>query len=283
MRDPDSKNSREAEPGTADRRSRVQSAGTAVSVLKALAELGGAASLTSLSAHLGESPSKVHRYLATLVDADLALQDPATARYLLGPEAITIGLAAMRQSAVLTLAGVELAKLAENHQLSCFAAVLGNHGPTIVRWEEPALPVTVNVRVGSVLPVLWSATGRAFGAFSGAALLKELAREELTRATPERRHQLSDQRAVDALFQEIRALRCAPMRDVLLNGVSAVAAPIFTESGKVAAVITALGPSGSFDPTPGASTALLVVHAAENVSARLGYRPDPTKMKASPV
>ena len=256
------------------RRSRVQSAGTAVSVLKALAELGGAASLTGLASRLSESPPKVHRYLASLVDAELVLQDPATARYILGPEAITIGLAAIRQSEVLTLAGVELAKLADAHQLSCFVSVLGNRGPTIVRWEEPVLPVTVNVRVGSVMPVLWSATGRAFGAFSDAALLKNLVREELSSASAEQRRTLANQKAVNALFKEIRLLRCAPIRDVLLNGVSAVAAPIFTDSGKLAAVITALGPSGGFDPTPGASTALVVMRAAAAVSDRLGYRPE---------
>jgi DNA-binding IclR family transcriptional regulator len=39
---------------------------------------------------------------------------------------------------------------------------MGNKGPTIVRIEEPGLPVTVNARVGSVMPLLWSATGRVF-------------------------------------------------------------------------------------------------------------------------
>jgi DNA-binding IclR family transcriptional regulator len=254
------------------RRSRVQSAGTAIAVLKMLAEMGGSASLTALAGRLEESPAKVHRYLASLVEGDLVLQEPATARYVLGPEAIAIGLAAMRQSDVLALAAAELARLAEAHRLSCFVAVLGNQGPTIVRWDEPVQPVTVNVRVGSVLPILWSATGRAFGAFSDAAALKAQIKRELAAATPEHRRQLPDRRSVDAMFEEIRALRCAPMRDVLLNGVSAVAAPIFNAAGKVAAVLTALGPSGGFDPTPGGSTASLVLQAASSVSTRLGHR-----------
>jgi DNA-binding IclR family transcriptional regulator len=259
-------------PEETPRRSRVQSAGTAMSVLKALAAMGGSASLTALAARLAESPAKVHRYLASLVESEFVLRDPNTAHYALGPEAITIGLAAMRQSDALMLAATELAALAEGHRLSCFVAVLGNHGPTIVRWHEPPQPVTVNVRVGSVLPVLWSATGRAFGAFSRANSIRQRVKEELASATPERRRQLPSQRAVDTLFQEIRLLRCAPMRDVLLNGVSAVAAPIFDAAGEVAAVLTALGPSGSFDPTPGGSTATLVQQAATAVSTRLGHK-----------
>src|SRR5258708_1414459 len=111
------------------RRSKVRSAGTAVSVLKALAAMARAASLSALSGRLRESPAKVHRYLASLVDAELVLQETKNGRYVLGPEAIAIGLAAMRQSDVFTLSADELAKLAEEYQLSCFLAVLGNRGP----------------------------------------------------------------------------------------------------------------------------------------------------------
>ena len=75
------------------------------------------------------------------------------------------------------------------------------------------------------------------------------------------------------LHEEIRLLRCAPVRDVLLNGVSAVAAPVFDADDRLCAVMTALGTSGSFDPTPGGSTALVVRQAADAVSARLGHRP----------
>jgi DNA-binding IclR family transcriptional regulator len=96
-----------------DRRSKVQSAGTAVSVLKTLAAMGGVASLSTLSARLQESPAKVHRYLASLVETELVIQEASNGRYVLGPEAIAIGLAAMRQSDVLTLAANEISKLAE--------------------------------------------------------------------------------------------------------------------------------------------------------------------------
>jgi DNA-binding IclR family transcriptional regulator len=242
-------------------------------VLKTLAAMGGGASLTALAARVGESPAKVHRYLASLVEAEFVLQEAVTSRYVLGPEAIAVGLAAMRHSDVLELGAAELARLAQSHHLSCFVSVLGSHGPTVVRWFEPIQTVTVNVKTGSVMPVLWSATGRAFGAFIQSSLLDAAVQKELAEATPERRLLLPDQHAVDALFTEIRSLRCAPIRDVLLVGVSAVAVPIFNADGRLAAVLTALGTSGSFDPTPGGSTSLVVRQAADSVSTRLGFRP----------
>ncbi len=259
---------------SAARRSKVQSAGTAMEVLKMLAAMGGAASLSALASKLDERPAKVHRYLASLVDAELVLQEEAGARYLLGPEAIAIGLAAIRQSDVLELAAAELARLARSHDLSCFVSVLGSHGPTVVRWFESVQSVTVNVKTGSVMPVLWSATGRAFGAFVRSSVLDTMIEAELDQATPQQRRQLPDRATVDALFDEIRLLRCAPIRDIMLAGISAVAVPVFNADGGVAAVLTALGTSGSFDPTPGAGNALVLQQAAESVGRRLGFRPE---------
>ncbi|WP_299453176.1 IclR family transcriptional regulator [uncultured Pigmentiphaga sp.] len=253
------------------RRSKVQSAGTGMTVLKTLAAMGGAASLTALAGRLGESPAKVHRYLASLVEADFVIQDPATSRYLLGPESLAIGLAAMRQSDALTLASAELAKLGESHNLSCFVSVLGNCGPTIVRWSEPVHPVAVNVRVGSVMPILWSATGRAFGAFCRSAILEALITKELDAATPDQRLHVPDRTAAEKVFEKIRALGCAPVRDLMLAGISAVAAPVFNADGSVTVVMTALGPSGAFDPEPEGEIARAVREAAATVSRRLGF------------
>ncbi|MBN9473704.1 MAG: hypothetical protein ABS43_18825 [Bordetella sp. SCN 67-23] len=255
-----------------DRRSKVQSAGMGMSILKTLAGMGGAASLTALAARVGENPSKVHRYLASLVEADLVVQDTASSHYVLGPESLAIGLAAMRQSDPLTLAAAELVQLGESRNLSCFVSVLGNCGPTIVRWSEPTQPVAVNVRIGSVMPVLWSATGRAFGAFSRSTVqLEALIANELEAATPRQRALFPDRRAADHLFEEIRAQGCAPVSDLYLNGISAVAAPVRNADGGVPVVITALGPSGAFDPSPGGEIAGAVRQAAAAVSQRLGH------------
>ncbi|MDN5503945.1 MAG: helix-turn-helix domain-containing protein, partial [Comamonas sp.] len=80
------------------RRQRVQAAETCLAVLKALAGLGGRASLTAIGAAVDESPAKVHRYLASLMAEGLVEQDRGGTQYALGREAIHIGLAAMRQN-----------------------------------------------------------------------------------------------------------------------------------------------------------------------------------------
>src|SRR5690606_13074312 len=129
-----------------ERRQSVQAADTVVAVLKGLASLGGGASLTALAAQLDENPAKVHRYLVSLIDGGLVTQNANTQQYTLGLESMLIGLAAMRQADPIRIAEPALIHVREHLSITSFIAVMGNKGPTIVRMEEPSLPVTVNVR-----------------------------------------------------------------------------------------------------------------------------------------
>ncbi len=257
---------------TPGRRQRVQSVEMGMRVLQALVALGGAASLTALSLRVDESPAKVHRYLAGLIATGMVCQDATEGRYTLGPETINIGLAAMRHLDVVSCSAPVMRALAETSNVSCCLGILGNGGPVIVRWEEPRQPVTVNVRIGSLLPVLWSATGRALAAFARPGLLEQAIRRELKLATREQRKELPNQAAVDALLEEIRAQGCATVRGALLTGINAIAVPVFDAMDRLAGVITALGVAATFDPDPDGRLGKCVRQSAAEVSAKLGYR-----------
>jgi DNA-binding IclR family transcriptional regulator len=254
-----------------ERRQRVQSAQTGMAVLKGLARLGGRASLSGLAACVGESPAKVHRYLASLVEEGLVAQDTATQQYLLGAEAMMIGVAAMRQADPVRIAEPALVRLRESLEVTSFVAVMGNKGPTIIRFEEPGLPVTVNVRVGSVMSLLWSSTGRVFlGLLDDTRVLAQ-AEEELAQADASLRAQLNASDPIGTLRRDIQAARCASVRDTNLKGISAVSAPLFDHAGKLCGVLTALGATGGFDATPDGPIGRAVRHEAEAASALLGY------------
>lgn len=254
------------------RRRRVQSAEVGMAVLKALGRLGGAASLSAVAHAVDESPAKVHRYLASLLQEGLVEQDSATQRYVLGPEAIQIGLAALRQCDPVRLGEPALVRLCEALSVTCFLAVMGNKGPTILRIEEPAQPVTVNVRAGSVLPTLWSATGQAFWAHGDDGALQALVAQDWLQASPEQRAPWPDAAALNPLRAQVRAQGCAVVQDTLLRGISAVAAPVFNHTGRVVAVLTALGASGGLDPNPSGEVAQRVRHEALALSEAMGWR-----------
>ena len=253
------------------RRRRVQSAETGMGILKALARLGGAASLTALAQAVDESTAKVHRYLASMLEEGLVVQDEGSQRYVLGPEAIHIGLAALRQCDPIRAGESALLRLQAELGVTCFIAVMGNLGPTILRIEEPPLAVVVNVRAGSVLPLLWSATGQVFMALRAAPALQAQARQEWARATPRQRAALPDDGAIDALCEQVRAQGFASVQDLLLPGISAAAAPLRRHDGAVVGAITALGATGGFDAQPGSDAVARLCAAAASVSAQLGF------------
>ncbi|GAA5234232.1 IclR family transcriptional regulator [Verticiella sediminum] len=249
----------------------MQAAETGIQVLKGLATLGGRAGLSALATRIGESPAKVHRYLVSLMEGGLVAQDASTQQYYLGTAAIEIGLAAMRQIDPVRYAEASLVRLRESLQVTCFIAVMGNLGPTILRFEEPGLPVTVNVRAGSVLPVLWSATGRAFLGMAEDASVAMLAQAELAAAPPARRATLDPDDPIGALQRQVRQAGCASVRDTNLPGISAVAAAIHDYTGRVVAVLTALGASGGFDAGIDGANARAVRAEVDAVSRALGY------------
>jgi len=254
-----------------ERRQRVQAAETGMSVLKGLARLGGRASLTALAAHVGESPAKVHRYLMSLIAEGLVDQEVATQQYHLGLEALYVGVAAMRQADPLRIGEPALVRLRESLAVTCFIAVMGNKGPTIVRFEEPGLPVTVNVRVGSVLSMLWSATGRAFLGLLDEAPVRALAEAELAGAPAEQRDLLDREDPIGVLRRDVRVAGCATVKDTNLRGISAVSAPLYDHTGRVCAVLTALGATGGFDVSEGGAVVAAVKREALAASVALGY------------
>lgn len=255
----------------ANRRQRVQSAETGMSVLKALARLGGDASLTAIAQAVDENAAKVHRYLLSLIQAGIVVQHPATQHYQLGPEAMRIGLAALRQCDPVRLGEAALLRLRESLHITCFIAVVGNHGPTVLRMEEPSLPVTVNIRAGSVLPWLWSASGQVFLAFSDDADARRQAEAEFAAATPEQRSTMGGAEPVARLCRQVRDQGCAIVCDTMLRGISAVSAPVFDARGRVAATLTALGASNGFDARPGGVVCPRVVHEARDISRAMGF------------
>jgi DNA-binding IclR family transcriptional regulator len=259
----------------ADRRQRVQSAETGMLVLKALSRLGGAASLTAVSSAIDESTAKVHRYMASLLSAGLVAQNPVTQHYYLASEALQIGLAALRQCDPIRLGESSLVRLRESLEVTCFIAVMGNKGPTVLRIEEPTLPVTVNIRLGSVLPVLWSAAGQAFLAHSNAPQILKQAEEEFEGALEEQKALLTGEDPISQLRQQVKAQGCAIVHDMLLRGISAIAAPIFDSTGRVTAVLVALGASRGFDTRPKGRICPKVMREASAISKAMGFESIP--------
>ncbi|MGN1056071.1 MAG: IclR family transcriptional regulator [Comamonas sp.] len=260
-----------------DRRQRVQSAETGLAILKALTRLGGSASLTAIAQNVGESTAKVHRYLSSFAQEGFVAQEPVTLHYYLSTESIRLGQAALRQCDPVRLSEPALRRLRTELELTCFVAVMGNLGPTVLRIEEPSLPVTVNIRPGSVLSLLWSATGQAFLAYAQDSETQRKAAAEFAMGTPEQQQMLGG--CIEGLAtwsKQVREQGVAAVQDLLLRGISAVSSPIFSAEGQVIAVLTVLGATKSFDLAVDAPVVQQVRKEAQSISKAMGYSADMT-------
>jgi DNA-binding IclR family transcriptional regulator len=252
-------------PQSSNSKQKVRSAEIGTDILKALASLSPSTSLSRLAEQVQMPPSKVHRYLQALIASGFAEQNPATNHYALGREALRVGLAALGSMDVLKQAALPLSQLRDTLNESCFLAVWGNQGPTVVNIEPAVREVTVVTQVGSVLPLLSSSTGLVFCAFlpeRETAGLREAEQSTLSNAR---------QAQLPSLLSSIRRAALHHVHGLLLPGVDALSAPIIDAMGRIAAVMTVVGPSSMFHAEADGPAAAALSKAAAAVSWRMGY------------
>ncbi|WP_414479410.1 IclR family transcriptional regulator [Pseudomonas aeruginosa] len=255
-------------PAETSGKQKVRSAEVGTDILKALAELSPATSLSRLAEHVGMPASKVHRYLQALIASGFAVQDASTNHYSLGREALRVGLAALDSMDVLKSAAAPLAELRDVLNETCFLAVWGNRGATVVQVEQAVRAVTVVTQVGSVLPLLGSSTGLVFAAFLPEREVAELREEELAGRAD---HPLADPAAYAVLLEGIRARGLHAIHGLLMPGVEALSAPVFDARGRVAAVLTVVGPASIFQAEEQGPAAERLLATTRAISWRMGY------------
>ncbi|WBY00173.1 IclR family transcriptional regulator [Ramlibacter tataouinensis] len=254
-------------------RAGIQSVEVGFALLDALGQARGPLMLRDLAAAAGMSAAKAHRYLVSFQRLQLVVQDAATSRYDLGPAALKLGLASLSRLDAVKLARERIAALTERIGHTLALAVWGNHGPTIVHWEESPSAVTVNLRLGDVMPLLTSATGRCFAAWAPREAITPLLREELARAQKQGRSDLPANLAqVRAMLDDVRARGAARVVDVVLPGIVGFCLPVFDADGHMALGIVALGPTGTFDPAWNGAVHGPLRQAAAQLSSDLGWR-----------
>lgn len=239
----------------------VKSVQVGLRVLAALANAYRPMMLSELAKAVAMPSAKVHRYLVSLGKSGIVEQDGPGGRYALGPLALAVGLSALHQLDHVRIAGEAVAALRDRTDQTGLVAVWGSAGPTIVRWEECRRPMAVNVRVGSVLRLLDSATGLVFAAFLPQHLTDKLLALEMRGR---------DAAEVERRLAEVHARGMARVSGQQMASINALSAPVFDRTGALAAVMTLLGPENHFDVAWDSVFARALHDAAAATSARLG-------------
>jgi DNA-binding IclR family transcriptional regulator len=251
----------------------VQSVEVGMRVLCALADGGGDQALSRIAERAGMPSAKAHRYLVSLMRAGFVERDTYTNRYVLGAEALRVGLVALARTDVIEFAAGELSTLRDKISGALLLAVWGAKGPTIVRWVESNRHITVNVKVGSNMPLLRSATGQVFAAYMPSAVVEPFIQQELEEMR-QGKMPVPNEAELTARLARVRKVGLGHTAGGMLPGVLALAAPLFNHQQELVGVITALGPRGFFDDSLEGTTASELKAAASSVSHRLGARRD---------
>ncbi|WP_295809201.1 IclR family transcriptional regulator [uncultured Nitratireductor sp.] len=221
----------------------IQSVDVALRLVGELAQCGGPVTLSELARRAEMPPSKAHRYLASFIAAGLVVQAGRSGKYDLGPAAMEIGLAALARHDFVNRSADALPELRDATGMTVLLSVWGTEGATVVRWERAPAPVITSMGLGTTLPLLTSASGRIFLAWSppgaiGGHLEKELA---LTRSNPTQSHLDYDVENVKALRERIREAGFATVDGRFIPGLVAVAAPVLDWQGEAQCAITLIG------------------------------------------
>jgi DNA-binding IclR family transcriptional regulator len=236
----------------------IQSVEVGGRLLRSLAERGTPMALKDLAQAAAMTPAKAHPYLVSFAKLGLVEQDKASGRYGLGPFALQLGLIGLAQQDPVRLAFPVVEQLAQQLGHTVAIAVWGDHGPVIVRVAESPSPIHVVMRHGTVLSLTGTASGWLFASHLPAEQLKGLRPRTLPRTE------------WDTAVAEVRAQGVARAINRVVEGVSAMSAPVFDLRGRIVLGLTAIGPTAAFDLRWDGAVAQALRQAGRALSTRLG-------------
>jgi DNA-binding IclR family transcriptional regulator len=225
--------------------------------------------LSELARAAGLNKTTAYRLLAALEREGMVGRAADGERYVLGPEIVVLGGRALRANNLRAVARPELERLAEDTRETASLEILSG-GEMLVIDEIAGGHLMSGVPdLGSRWPLHASSTGLAVLAFLPEADAAGLLPRVLT---PFTQSTVTGRAALRAELACVRARGYSVADETLEFGLVAIAAPVFDHDGRAIAALSIAGPKlrVTADCVPQIGERVHV--AAEQVSARLGYR-----------
>ncbi|RYF31987.1 MAG: IclR family transcriptional regulator [Comamonadaceae bacterium] len=251
----------------------VQSLEIGIGVFRALLAFRRAASLSEIADGAHMHPSKVHRYLVSLVRSGLVAQD-SRGQYRLGPLVAQIAETSAGPHPALETASNGLDLFAAQIKQTSFLSVWFVSGPQVVRIVEPESPVSLRPTTRGELPLWNSATARIFMAYMDTERVASLLDAEAKRdrevhgvspAETQRRRKLALEQI--ALARKHRVARTTGERQV---GLVSFAAPVFASGDVPVLAISVIGIEAALSPNWDGPVPKELRAFALSVSAQIG-------------
>ncbi|MEH6469842.1 MAG: IclR family transcriptional regulator [Halopseudomonas sp.] len=251
----------------------VQSVEVGMGLLKALASMGGQATLNELSEAASIHPAKAHRYLTSLVNTGFVAHT-AHGRYDLGPYGLEFSTLFLSRLDPTAVANDMIESLRDQTEEGVILTVWGSAGTTVIRWFQSRRPISVGIRPGTNFSTIMSASGRVFLAHLPRELTRPLVEQELI-SFREKPHKLApaNWEEIAEIIEQTRQYGLGRVLGHSVEGVSSLAAPIFDYRGELVLSLALFGFKSRFDADWDGRNAQLLRQTAGEISAQLGYLP----------
>lgn len=220
-------------------------------------EPGSRLRVAALAKELGVGRSTLHRYLTSMVNADL-IERVGDGEYAPGPLLAQLGTMALNSLHVVEAAGAAMQNLCREVSQTVVLSVWGGLAPVVTRVEVPDQLIQVQVRIGSALP-LNAAQTRVFLAH----LHDTRTVERLLAPSGERRAE------VEADISHARSAGLVVYSGSVI-GLSTIAVPVFNARG-IAATLAIIGTDASVLGPEQATLAGRLGEVAHELSQQLGF------------
>ena len=226
--------------------------------------------VTELSKRLKLHKNNVFRLLATLESRNYIEQNKVTENYRLGLKTLELGQTFIKQMGLLRQSRPVLESLVKECNETTYVAILKDFHIVYLDVVETDLTVRVVPRVGARLPAYCTAAGKVQIAYmTDEELENYLPTKEMKRYTPKT---ITDRDELKKHLKLISKQGYAIDNEELDPGVRCVGAPIRDYTRRIIGAVSISGPSMRFtDERLEKELIPLVVHAAEEISSKLGY------------
>lgn len=209
----------------------------ALAILRFLARSDEPVGVNPMARALGLVPSTCLHILRALQDEGMVEFDSRTKRYSIGIGVLPLARSALQKNAFSVMIQPRLSELSTTFGVTTIATQIAEPGQmVVVALSQSTLPFRLQVDLGSRFPLLISATGRLFAAFSG--LEEARLRAEFDKLVWDHAPSFDD------WLEEVgqaRARGYAVDAGTYISGVTVVAVPIFDAGGKMVRSLVAIG------------------------------------------
>jgi DNA-binding IclR family transcriptional regulator len=250
-----------------------RSAGTgtldlALRILEHLAHRSHSATLGAIAKEFSASKATVYRHLQGLVQQGFVHQDPHTGSYEVGIKLVVLGEAARGRFDIVRAGRDELIALRDLTRQAATVCSMVQDEVVVLDLIQGHTVIEFGTRPGTRLELEVSAHGKVWLAFgSGSAIEQVLATSRRHAKAPAKPPGLADELA------KIRRRGFATAPNRVIDGVNALAAPVFDHSARIVGSIAIVGPTQFIAPEPSRAQIEAVVGTAQRISRALGWRP----------